>query len=276
LTSTLVFFVLLKIGVGAFVGFAIGLTGVGGGVLLMPALTLVIGLPPVMAVGTANLFNLLAKSYAFYEHYRLKTIRFKASWIFLAGAIPGAAGAGILLNAYVQTHRDEIETVKHIQEGLRYVIAGAIITSLILLLVTYAAQRKAKHAPLIEGDIRGIKLWFGLILCFIAGALIGLTSVGGGALVVPILLIFFGLSVEGTVGSSIFIALMLMLTNTIVYGFSGQTDWRTALLMVMGAFGGIALGSRMAVKVTERTLRWIIVSVIFVAAVLILIKPGGH
>ncbi len=260
----------LKLMVGVLIGFAIGLTGVGGGVLLMPALTLVLGMSPVMAVGTANLFNVMAKSYAFFEHFKLKTIRFRQGSLFLLAALPGSVGSALLLTMYLKHHQGDLILVKQLQESLRYVIAGVILLSLAMILFTYSNKsQKNKSQPKPKEGL-------GIFLSFFVGILIGVTSVGGGAVVVPILLIFFGLTTEATVGTSIFIALVLMASNSLVYGFSGQTDVKTAFWLLTGSLGGIALGSRLAVKISEKSLRLIVIAVIFISAILMFFKGKGH
>jgi uncharacterized membrane protein YfcA len=51
----------VKILVGFVVGVLIGLTGVGGGVLLLPVLIFGLKVPPIMAVGSDALFNFFTK-----------------------------------------------------------------------------------------------------------------------------------------------------------------------------------------------------------------------
>ena len=78
----------VKLLTGLVIGASIGLTGIGGGVLVLPTLTLLFGLPPTVAVGTANLYSFLCKLSATYFHYKQKTIAFGTSGCFLIGAIP--------------------------------------------------------------------------------------------------------------------------------------------------------------------------------------------
>ena len=67
-------FVILRVIVGAVIGFCIGMTGVGGGAIVVPTLTSGFGLPPSMAVGTASLYTLITKIFATATHIRLKTM----------------------------------------------------------------------------------------------------------------------------------------------------------------------------------------------------------
>ncbi len=65
--------IIVQLILGVVIGFSIGLTGIGGGVLVLPSLTLILGLPPSVAAGTASLYAFLTKIQATVEHFRLKT-----------------------------------------------------------------------------------------------------------------------------------------------------------------------------------------------------------
>ncbi|MBL8995389.1 MAG: sulfite exporter TauE/SafE family protein, partial [Spirochaetia bacterium] len=106
------------------------------------------------------------------------------------------------------------------------------------------------------------------------GLLMGLTGIGGGVMVVPILLVFFRLDIRETVGTSGFIALVIMLVNSVVYGLSAQIEWMTAFGLFLGSVPGIIYGSRMAVRIPEKTLRLMIVVVIILAALAMFIRTG--
>lgn len=88
-------YIVVRLVCGLAIGFAIGMTGIGGGVLVMPTLTILLSLPTSVAVGTASLYALLVKIYAVFEHYKLKTINFRVSGLVLAGAVPGNIVASV-------------------------------------------------------------------------------------------------------------------------------------------------------------------------------------
>lgn len=283
-----------KILAGSGIGFAIGLTGIGGGVLVMPVLTAVLGLPPILAVGTSNIFNLLARSYAFTEHLRLKIIRFKEAFQFLGGALPASLAGALGLNLILRSGSLGPEGQHALQEGLRYAIAVAIVLSLAILLITFALEKKMglRQTPL--SSLRGsnakknshhkspgaafasrfFRPWMGVLSGVFVGLLMGLTGIGGGVMVVPILIVFFRLDIRETVGTSGFIALVIMLVNSVVYGLSAQIEWMTAFGLFLGSVPGIIYGSRMAVRIPEKTLRRTIVGVIVLATVAMFIRSS--
>jgi len=86
--------------VGGAIGFCIGLTGVGGGILMLPALTLLFGMDPVTAVGTASFYSFLTKASATWHHVKLKTIEWKIALRFLVGAVPANIGIALWITSW--------------------------------------------------------------------------------------------------------------------------------------------------------------------------------
>src|SRR5690348_4068503 len=82
--------VALKIFIGFVVGTLIGLTGLGGGVLLLPTLIFGLRVPAIIAVGSDALFNFLTKIPASILHLRKKTVRRKVVLAMAMGSVPGS------------------------------------------------------------------------------------------------------------------------------------------------------------------------------------------
>jgi uncharacterized membrane protein YfcA len=83
-------FLLLKVLIGFTVGTLIGLTGVGGGVLLLPMLIFGLHVPPIIAVGSDALFNFFTKIPASIMHLLKGTVRRKVVLAMAVGSIPGS------------------------------------------------------------------------------------------------------------------------------------------------------------------------------------------
>src|SRR5271157_1850843 len=81
---------LAKILIGFAVGTLIGLTGLGGGVLLLPTLIFGLRVPAIIAVGSDALFNFLTKIPAGILHLRKGTVRRKVVLAMAVGSIPGS------------------------------------------------------------------------------------------------------------------------------------------------------------------------------------------
>jgi len=260
---------------GLMIGFCIGLTGVGGGVLVLPALTLLLRMNAVMAVGTASLYAFLTKVSATLHHAKLKTIDWKLSFLFLAGAIP----ANALISIWVSRRGCNPD----FQHGLKLFITGTVffcVGAMILNLVNQIRQQKstAEKKTLsahINGNAHTHKV-LGVMMGAVVGGLIGATSIGGGVLIVPMLMILFGLEASRTVGSSIFIAVVLTLLTSLIYSKGGEVDWVTASVMAVGSLAGVPFGSRLSVKMPDKLLQIVVIGLIFVAAVMMLLNGGAH
>src|ERR1700684_2558983 len=81
---------LIKSLIGFGVGTLIGMTGVGGGVLLLPILIFGLGVPPIRAVGSDALFHFLTKIGARTVHLRQRTVRGKVWRALAVGSAPGS------------------------------------------------------------------------------------------------------------------------------------------------------------------------------------------
>ena len=90
-----------KILVGFVVGILIVMTGVGGGVLLLPVLIFGLRVPAIVAVGSDALFNFFTKIPAGLMHLKKGTVRRKVVIALAVGSIPGSIG-GVRLLIYIR------------------------------------------------------------------------------------------------------------------------------------------------------------------------------
>ncbi len=261
-----------ELAIGAFVGFTIGLTGVGGGVLVVPALTVLLDMPATSAVGTASAYAFLTKIFAGFEHWRLKTIDFAMAHLFLIGAVPGNIAACLIIGHYKQ-HATDPTALADMQSQLKAFIAGVMVFSVILMLANlmrdwWKDRRKSDTGAEITpqpATMPVAKRVLGITLGAIVGALIGATSVGGGVVIVPLLILCFGLTTRCTIGTSIYIALILTLSTAMLSAGRGDVSYVTAGLMAVGSLFGVSLGSRLADRMAESLLQTAVIVLLLVA-----------
>jgi uncharacterized membrane protein YfcA len=70
---------------------------------------------------------------------------------------------------------------------------------------------------------------------FLVGLLVGLTGVGGGSLMTPLLILFFGIHSSTAVGSDLLYAATTKAVGTSVHGFRGSVDWRIVGRLMTGS-----------------------------------------
>lgn len=264
----------LRLLLGLVIGFCIGLTGVGGGVLVLPALTLILRIDPIAAVGTTTLFAFLTKITATLHHCKLKTIDWGISLRFLVGAVP----SNIITSVWVSGHGGDV----HFKQALTRFIVGVVFFSVFIMVLNMITRSRPrvieKERELAEHiqEKKVVRIEVCILLGAICGGLIGATSIGGGVLIVPMLIILFGLPASRTVGTAIFIAFILTMVTSLIYGTHGEQDHVTAIVMAAGSLGGVYYGSKLSVKIPELFLRAIVVVLVLVAAIMMLSNSTLH
>ena len=243
---------------GLGVGFAIGMTGIGAGVLVIPYLLYVVDLPPVSAVGTALLYSTLTKAYGVYEHFKLRTIRKRTAFYIILGGVPAALVASFVV-LYLKR-----ATSGDLDYALRIVITAAMLGTWGLMFTNFLKNCKdgsgnyyvpPKHFP-------PRRKFYGMIAGVGLGILAGSTSIGGGVLIIPILVTIFQLSPNNTVGTSVLIGIVISAAASFVYLLGGNIHLPVAVTMFVGSIPGVYLGSRIAVKVSHRVLSVILFAVV--------------
>src|ERR1700693_3000686 len=74
----------------------------------------------------------------------------------------------------------------------------------------------------------------------LVGTLVGLTGVGGGSMMTPILMLLFGQSPSVAVGTDLLFAATTKLVATASFGFSRRVDWPVVGRLLLGSVPGSA------------------------------------
>ena len=77
--------------------------------------------------------------------------------------------------------------------------------------------------------------WLYAMAGFGVGLLVGMTGVGGGSLMTPVLILLFGIHPATAVGTDLLYAAATKTGGTIVHGFTGSIDWRVVGRLAMGS-----------------------------------------
>ena len=70
---------------------------------------------------------------------------------------------------------------------------------------------------------------------FVVGALVGMTGVGGGSLMTPLLILMFGIHPATAVGTDLLYASATKTVGTAVHGVSRTVDWRVVARLALGS-----------------------------------------
>lgn len=238
---------LLKILVGLVVGILIGMSGVGGGVLLLPVLIFGLRVPPLLAVGSDAVFNFFTKVPASIMHLREDTVRPKVVAALALGSVPGSiAGVSLLMH------------IRHLYgSGVNDFIKMAVGILLIIVPILMLFQRRIEehivHRPPTMKRIAGM-VGIGLL----AGFLVGMTSVGSGSIIMMLLLLFYSFPPDNNVGTDIVHAVILTGVTGFLHFRLGNVDLRLVACLLLGSIPGGIIGSRLATRLPIVWLRRIL------------------
>ncbi|WCE30469.1 sulfite exporter TauE/SafE family protein [Vibrio sp. SCSIO 43137] len=252
---------LIKVILGFFIGLCLGLTGVGGGVLIIPILQVVFGMPVVMAVGTASIISSIVKANAGLSHIIAGNVEWRALRWMLLGAVPATF---ITTEVIIELYKNPVT-----EQFVSQTIELAIIT--IMLLSLYSIYRKYKVAIGIS-SVRPHSNKMALSAGITCGTVLGSTGIGGGVMLLPAFNTLLGVSIKKSVGSSLVMALVLSSLTALIYSRSGQSDITTAFLMSLGAFIGVPVAMRVIKKLDDKNIYAITVFIISISLLMIVTK----
>ena len=232
---------------GLFVGFLVGLTGVGGGSLMTPILVLLFHIHPATAVGTDLLYAAATKSAGTLVHGLKGSVDWRITLRLATGSVPAATVTLILLHRYgMQTPR-----AAHLIQAVLGVALLITAVALIFRPQLTAFAMRHRHAP---SEAR--TLFFTILTGAVLGVLVSMTSVGAGAIGVTVLLLLYPtLPTVRIVGSDVAHAVPLTLLAGAGHWLLGSIDFPMLLSLLCGSLPGIALGSMLSSRAPERLLR---------------------
>lgn len=247
------------------VGALVGITGVGGGSLMTPLLVLLFGVHPATAVGTDLLYAAITKTAGTAVHGMHGRVNWKIVGSLAAGSVPAAL---LMLWVMAGVDRKSIGVTSSITTALGWLL---VMTAIMLVfrssILEFARRAIGERMPPKPATIAVFTVILGIVL----GVLVTLTSVGAGAMGVTILLILYPrLDVREIVGSDIVHAVPLTLIGGMGYWFIGEIDWAMLFALLVGSIPGIVVGSLLAPKLHERTIRIVLAFTLAIVALKLL------
>ncbi|WP_432380268.1 sulfite exporter TauE/SafE family protein [Duganella sp. P38] len=245
---------------GFAVGLLVGMTGVGGGSLMTPLLTLLFGVTPAVAVGTDLAFASLTKGVGTFTHRLRGTVHWDIVRRLCLGALPAALCASLALKHF--------GTLSHeMGQIIRYTIAGSVMLTVTALL--FKRQMLAWVTAHPERQLQGRALRNATIISgAMLGVLVTISSIGAGAIGATLLVMLYPrLTAAEVAGTDIAYAVPLTAIAAIGHWWLGSIDWSLLLTLLVGSVPGITLGAYVARAVPERLLRAILAVTLVAVAV---------
>jgi uncharacterized membrane protein YfcA len=245
----------VAVAIGVLSGFVAGLFGVGGGILIVPALVLVLGMDQRLAHGTSLAAIVPIAVGGVVGYVWSSSVDWAAVVILVGGAALGAVAGTRALHRLPQR-------VLRVVFSL-YLLATAV--SLFLNMGSTAAQERLT-VPTVAGLV---------LIGLAAGTIAGLLGVGGGIVTVPALILLLSMPVAVAKGTSLAVTV-----PTAVVGTIRNLGVRNADLVLAGVIGltGMASsygGARLSVTMDPRLSKALFACLLVaVAATMLLTRDG--
>lgn len=240
------------------IGIVIGLTGMGGGALMTPAL-IFFGIPPAAAVANDLVAAAVNKTSGALVHLREGSPhRGVAIWLML-GSVPTAAAGAFIVDALGSG------------EAKNSFVKTAIGVTLLVAAATYAYRVYME----LRGDLRRdkdahppVRKLPTVAIGVVGGLLVGITSVGSGTVMMVALLVLYPtLSGVRLVGTDLLQAIPLVLSAAISHIVVTGVDLEILVPLILGGTPGTFLGARLANRVSQSVVRRGIVIVLVLTGI---------
>lgn len=252
----MVFIVMALVGIVS--GIVGALIGLGGGVILVPAL-LFLGtgfaffpeLSPQQIVGLSVIMMIFTGLSSTLAYMKVGTVDYKSGIIFFAGSAPGT-----IIGAFVNKNLD-------LPSFNLYFGILLVLLSLLLLIRGHLKEvhwfvDNGRQTTFIDKQqkeyIYGYPIWFALLLTFFVGFASGLFGIGGGSIIVPAMILLFLFPPHVAIGTSMFMVFLSAIINSITHISLGHVPWIYTAAVVPGAYIGAKLGARLNKHLNSETL----------------------
>ncbi len=259
----------LTVAFGLGVGILVGLTGIGGGSLMTPLLILFAGVHPVVAIGTDLAYGAVTKTLGGWRHLRQGTVDLGISKWLAVGSVPGSIAGVVVVDLLETRYGAGFEEILLVAVAAALFVVAASI--LFRALFMQKAIERERHSVALAPRSKAGAVVIGATL----GVILGLTSVGSGALVGLALILVFRLTPHRVVGTDVFHAAIMLYAAGIAHWIGGNVDFVLMGNILLGSLPGVWIGSEVIRKVPAKGLRPALGCVLLASALGVLAKAGA-
>ena len=231
------------------VGIVVGLTGMGGGALMTPAL-IFLGVSPTAAVANDLVAASVNKSVGATVHWRKGSPNLRLAMWLVIGSVPTAFAGAFIIRA---VGGGEAEQDSFLMVAIGFALLFTAATYAVRM---YLNLRIVTDGGVLSEDDPVVKPVPTMVVGAIGGLLVGITSVGSGSLImVALLLLYPTLSAVKLVGTDLVQAVPLVLSAAISHVLVSGVDWAVLIPLILGGTPGTFLGARLANWVSQSVIR---------------------
>lgn len=264
--------------------------GVSGAFLLLPFQVSILGFTSPSVSSTNQVFNIVAIPSGVYRYIREGRMVWPLTWIVVIGTLPG-----VLIGAIVRIqYLPDPKNFKLFVGLVLLYIGGRLLNDL-------CSRKKRSGQPSPEqrfqqqqkqpqaggqparvvvtqwtpgrivyefcGETISVNAWGVVALSLIVGLIGGVYGIGGGSIIAPFFVSFFGMPVYTVAGAALMGTFVTSVAGVIVYqvlapwypGMAIAPDWLLGFLFGIGGFAGMYCGARLQKFVPAAFIKWILV-----------------
>jgi uncharacterized membrane protein YfcA len=231
---------------GLFVGFVVGLTGMGGGALMTPILVLLFKIEPLAAVSSDIVASMIMKPIGGSVHFRRGSVNKELVKWLVMGSIPSAFLGVVLLKTLGQGPALQGIVKSSLGVALMVVAIGLVVRPLL------TRSRKPGDSVM---PIRVKKLPT-LLIGVAGGLIVGLTSVGSGSLMIILLLMLYPtFKLSELVGTDLVQAVPLVASAALGHILFGDFKLALTASILVGAIPGVFIGAQLSSRAPDHVIR---------------------
>jgi len=253
-----------------FVGTVAALVGVGGGVFIVPLLSLVFGFSVHEAIGTSLTMVVFTSLASTLGYSRQRRIDYKIGLILAFTSIPGAF-LGAYLTSFISTR-----LLGLIFGFFLIFVAFQMMFQLGFSRLRSSAIEGSWHRKIVDSEgitfEYNVRVILGSVLSFFGGLSSGLLGIGGGSVIVPILYFTMNMPMHVTVATSMFIMIFSSISGVVTHISLGNVRFDYAIYLCIGVIFGAQLGAYIAKGISGKNLRRIFGVVLFLISINMILK----
>jgi uncharacterized protein len=247
---------LLLVAAGLVIGTVVGMTGMGGGALMTPALVLFFGVPPLAAVSSDLVVSAVMKPVGGVVHLRRRTVDLRLVGLLCVGSVPAAFCGVLVSRALGQGAGVQQWTKTALGVALLLAATGLIVRAYQGMVAR--GERAAARAARREGRDLGpaetptvapfrLRPVATVVVGLVGGLVVGMTSVGSGSLIIIALLALYPtLSAASLVGTDLVQAVPLVASAALGHLLFGDFRLDLTASLLIGCLPGVYLGARLS------------------------------
>ena len=254
--------------VGFLVGIIASMVGVGGGVFIVPFLSIVFEFTSQEAVGSSLAVVVFTSVASTFAYSKQKRIDYKVGLVSAVTTVPGA-----VLGAYLTT-----------------LVSSRLLGLVFAFFLVFVALRMATdlHVPFLnvnlsrwhrrlvdsEGEVfeHDADVMLGFVLAFFGGLSSGLLGTGGGAIMVPILHLAVNQPMHVAVATSMFIMIFTSIAGVLTHMRLDNVKFEYSACIAFGVIFGAQLGARISRNTSGKILRGTFSIVLLIVSIRLLLK----